>query len=69
MFEELLNLYLIVFLISFFPLLLWITAETVMKLKILFICTTKPGKTLNRNHTKYTWLFIRNYSNASDILE
>ena len=36
-FEELPNLYLIVLLISFIPLLLWITAENRTKLKTFFI--------------------------------
>ena len=44
-FEELSTLCLIVSLISFFPLLLWITAENRTKLKKLFISTTKSGRT------------------------
>ena len=43
-FEEL-SLYLIVSLISFFPLHMWFTAENRTKLKKLFIWTTKLGGT------------------------
>ena len=42
-FEELPNLYLIVLLISFFPLLLRISAENRINLKKLFIWTTELG--------------------------
>ena len=44
-FAELSTLCLIVSLISFFPLLLWITAENRTKSKKLFISTTKSGGT------------------------
>ena len=56
-FEELSNFCLIVFLISFFPLLLWITAENRTKLKKLYIWNTKSGGTQHHKHTNCTWLF------------
>ena len=63
-FEELSNLYLIVLLISFIPLLLWIIAENRTKLKKLFIWTTKSGGTQRHKHTNCTLLFISNCNNA-----
>ena len=66
--KELSNLYLIVLLISFFPLLLWITAENITKLKKLFNWTTKSGGTQHYENINCTRLFISNYNNASDIL-
>ena len=66
--EELSKLYLIIFLITFFPLLLSITAENRTKLKKLFIWTTKSGETPHRKHTNCIWLFKSNCNNASDIL-
>ena len=63
-FEELSNLYVIVFLISFIPLLLWIIAENRTKLKKLFIWTTKSGWTQRHKHTNCTLLFISNCNNA-----
>ena len=56
-------------LISFCPLLLWITAENRTKLKKLFIWTTKSGATQHHKHSNCTWLFIRNFNNAIDILD
>ena len=64
-----LNLYLIVLLISFFPLLLWIAAENKTKLKKLFIWTTKSGGPQHCKHTNCTWLFISNCNSSSDILD
>ena len=68
-FDELSNLCSIVLLISFFLLLLWITAENRTKLKKSFVWTTKSGGTQHHKHTNCTWLFISNCSNVSDILE
>ena len=69
-FEELSNLYLIVLLISLFPLLLWIAVENRTKLKKLFIWATKSGGTQHHKHANCTWLlFIGNCSNISNILD
>ena len=68
-FEELSNLYLIVMLISFFPILLWITAENITKLKKLFIWTTKSSRTQHYKHENCTRLCINNWNNVSDILD
>ena len=67
--EELSNLYLIVLVISFSPLILWITAESRTKLKELYIWTTKSAGSQHRKHTNCTWWFISNCNNASDILD
>ena len=53
-FEELSNLYLIALLISFFPLILWITVENRTKLK---------------KHKNCAWLFISNCNNAIVVLD
>ena len=66
-FEELSNLYLIVLLISFFPLLLCITTENRTKLKKLFIWTSKSGGTQHHKHANCTWLIISD--NAIDNLD
>ena len=65
--EELSNLYWIVLLMSFFPLLLWITAENRTKLEKLFIWTTKPGGAQHQKQTNCASLFIRNCNNACDF--
>ena len=67
--NELSNLYWIVLVISFFPLLLWITAESRTKLMKLFIWTTKSSGTQHQKQTNCTWLFISNCNNVSDILD
>ena len=65
-FEELSILYLIV-LISFFLVLLCITAESRTKLKKLFIWTTKSGRKQHHKHTNPT--FISNCNNVSYIFD
>ena len=67
--NELSNLYWIVLVISFFPLLLWITAESRTKLMKLFIWTTKSSRTQHQKQTNCIWLFISNCNNVSDILD
>ena len=64
-FEELSTLYLIVLLISFFPLLLWITAKNRTKLKKLFIWTTKSGEAQHHKHKTYTSQFSIQNSKCS----
>ena len=49
-------------LISFFPLLLWITAENGTKFKKLFIWTKKSGGTQHHKHT------VLDYSSATTIM-
>ena len=56
-------------LISFFPLLLWITAKNRTRLKKLFNWTTKSGWLQYHKQINCTWLFISNCKNASDILD
>ena len=68
-FDKMSKFYLIVLLISFFLLLLWITAEHGTKLKKLLIRTTKLGGTQQHKHINCTWLFISNYNNVSDNLD
>ena len=67
--KELCNLYFIVLLISFYPLLWWIIAKYRTKLKKLSVWTKKSGGTQHRKHTTYTWLFISSCHNVSDILD
>ena len=56
------------FLLTFFPLLLWITVENRTRLRKLFIWTSKSGETPHHKHTNCIWLFKSNCNNASDIL-
>ena len=46
-----------------------VTAKNRAKLKKLFIWTTKPSGTEHHKHKNYTWLFISNCNNVSDILD
>ena len=67
-FEELSNLCLTVLLISFFPPLLWITAENRTWRNYLFELQNQvEHNTINTQN--YTWLFISNCNNVSDILD
>ena len=62
--EELSKLHLIVLLISFFTLLLWITAGNRTKMNKLFIWTTNSGGAQHHKHANCTWLFISKCNNA-----
>ena len=67
-FEELSNLCLTVLLISFFPPLLWITAGNRTWRNYLFELQNQvEHNTINTQN--YTWLFISNCNNVSDILD
>ena len=67
-FEELSNLYLIIFLISFFPFPWWIAAaeKRASWRNYLFEVQSQAKQ---QKHTNCTWLIISNCNNASKILD